>query len=196
MISHVFVYYPWRHFLSILNADSRCIWNRLRNVRAVLAIHSSLHSCCTCPNANNYDWYFWAEGKTSCSNFHHTSPPVYHHVQRVLQDPIPFYILSMLHPGMYLGLIRAHFGCFIKYTLLLLGSLIWVVSEVRMQWKMMNWTRRMACWKQTVRMRIQPTADLFCDRRWAPRQNLAPRSHWSLQLDFSFCPFQGSATIV
>lgn len=65
-------------------ADSRSIWNCLRDMWAILAIHSSVYSCCNHPHASNHDRSFRVEVKTRCSHFHHPSPFVHHTVQRVL----------------------------------------------------------------------------------------------------------------
>lgn len=82
-------------------ADSRCIWDCLWVVWTILAIHSSLYSCCNRPYANNNDWSLWVEVKTGCSHFHNTTPLVYYIVQWVLQDPFPSYILPLLYPGRF-----------------------------------------------------------------------------------------------
>lgn len=80
-------------------ADSRSIWNCLRDMWAILAIHSSVYSRCNHSHASNHDRSFRVEVETRCSHFHHPSPFVHHTVQRVLQDPFPSYILPVLNSG-------------------------------------------------------------------------------------------------
>lgn len=80
-------------------ADSRCVYNYLRNMRSVLAFHSSLHPRCNRHHADYNDWSIWTEIKACCFFFHNTSLGFHFALQRILQGPFSPYILRVLRQG-------------------------------------------------------------------------------------------------
>lgn len=58
-------------------ADWRYVWNYIRNMRTILAIHSSLHSPCNHSHADYHDRSIWTQVKASCFHINHTTTVVH-----------------------------------------------------------------------------------------------------------------------